>query len=240
MGQNTTASSAQIKCHSSVGSFQTIARTRKQCITKLQRKILAIYYETRVLGVHEADYSLEELSVRLKRHPKYISTNMAELERAGLMESSPHGSGNKRRWITLYGYTLLDEKPLPQILPQINATPYIDLLDQDINTKIIREAPICGQLQTNPIEHLDHYLALQGIASRGRMKIKRSFENSRIGPHRTEKVIHRMMKANIQKTIKHPEGYLLKCILNEQKELENLFKVFKGKNVSVRMYNYSL
>ncbi len=224
-------------------SFSTsVKKLATSQLPKIQQKLLNIYYEDFLSGVQKSNRSLNELSQRLGVHPKYISRNCADLQRAGLLACDPHGNESKRRWITMDAFISLETKRLPQSLPQIDGTPYINLSDQEKrDIKILEQPQSCGQLAvldsvTNLETKLDMFFKLTYTPEDEAAQIKALFSKSNIGQQRKQEVVSRVVAAHRKKPVERKKSYFLACLKKEENELMSLFDIFRSNPIHVNLY----
>lgn len=241
MQQILNSNTHNVNSHATNFRPQTIALTPYSSLPKFYRKVIYRFYELHLLGACKPNYSRHELAIFFKRNVTYLSTVLADLERMGYLESDPHGSATKRRWISLCAFSMLENQNQRQIQPQILPTPYIDLSDQEeINYKILKQEKNCGQLDVNiPIEDiLDNYLTYKKAPDSHRTKIKTMFKTSPIGLQRKESLVRRLAFKTKDRPIGCLPGYFEACLRNEEKEIVNFCHILKAKPININFYDY--
>ncbi len=201
--------------------------TRKyNLLSSFQKALLYFYYQLRLSGIAESDYSRKELSIRLGgKHVDYISRTLAELEALSLLDSKPHGSRNKKRWITYEAFSMLENIRSGQMSDQIDVIPYIDLKDQgsrDINNlKILKGEQICGQpKETDLNEKLNTILAEQRISHQDRTTIKNAINRTLLSEEARLDFASKIGWVMKRKRIQSPRAYFLKALQNENMRRE--------------------
>lgn len=205
----------------------------------LHKKLVKLYYEDRLLGVDKSNRSLSELSKRFDRRPDYISRCLKEAEEWGHLESDPHGSAFKNRWITFRSFSELESQSTSQITNQIVYTPYIDLLDSDQRSiKIFEEPHDCGQIEENlvPINDesfevsLEKFLIKQKVDKYSRTIVMNAFKSSPINVYEKINIYERVVRVNHRKGIKSLRAYLLACIVSQERTIKILHNAFEKQN----------
>jgi hypothetical protein len=219
---------------------QTAYPTR---LTRLEYNLLRITYDDHLVqGFTKRDCN--ELGKRFNRHPKTIAKALRDLVSYGFLTSKKGGKGHANiLCITFVGFSFLEGQPLPQTLPHNSTTPNIDLSKKDETDLILKAEEICVQLsepepepEIDIFKKLDNFFVETNVPYSDREEIKTKLNRTRIGPVRTERLIERITNPKQKNAIRYPRSFFAKCIENEERELAELFKIFRGKNLQVNLY----
>jgi hypothetical protein len=209
-------------------------------LTKLEYNLLRLFYDDHMVQGF-TDRGRDELAKRFNKHKSTISKALSDLEEYEFITNKKRGKGRTSiLCITMDGFCYLENQPRHQTRHQNSSIPYIDLFKKE-EDPILKCEHICEQLpefepESDIIKKLDNFFEQRMVSQNDRIVIKGNLHASRIGQIRTERLIERIINPKQPKHIKSPRSFFLRCIQNEQKELRELFKVFKGKNVSVNYY----
>lgn len=216
-------------------------------LPRLHKQLLALYYDARLAGHEFADYSCLELALRFRRSRQYISTTLAELEAWGWLQSSPHGSRSKHRWITLGAFIILDNLPRHQTRHQNQDILYIDLSKREENKDYILKGELtCGKIESAPPsdcrqhpsfdlpleQQMDKFLEKSKIGHKDRADIKKRFKQAQMGSQRKKSLMARVVYTLIKKPVLSVKSYVLGAIAKEEKREKWLERYLLSKNIS--------
>lgn len=198
-------------------------------LTNFQKQILYFYYTLRLQGIESSDYGCVEMGIRFKRHPDYVSREMAPLHEVGWLGGTHGGSRKKHRWITCEGFAVLDALQSGQMSGQIETIPNIYLSDSGSDClKITEDAQNCGQDRpVTPDQALDEFLNQEKVPLSHQMRIKKCLKTAPIGPVRRESIIRRVVAVGRKMFIKSKLAYFMTAISKEVKEVNDLIQHLK-------------
>lgn len=219
---------------------QTPAYTLTSQLTPFQHQLLKIYYDDWLLGITKSKRSVKSFALRFNKSEDHISLMLSDMEAKGVLESLPHGSGIKPRWISCAAFIELEDYNKGQISDQTESIPYIDLSEEEvINIEILNQAQSCGQnlqeIQDSDLK-LDLLLVKQRVPMKDRIQIKKSLITSRIGPGRRENIINRVVAATIKKPLQNAKLYFNKCIQREKEEINQIKNILYDKPHCLNLY----
>lgn len=198
-------------------------------IPSLAFRLLKILYEDHLCGV-KTERSVKELARRFDCARETISRAFSYLKEIGFVGFMRRGRDAAKRWITLCGFSWLDNQTSHQMSHQNQPIPYIYLSkreEKDIN--IIKQDEFCGKVEEE-LTPEDEILRLD-IPHRHKEKILTRIAKTFIGKNRLKSLTSRVVASVKEKRIQSILGYFSTAISNEEKQVIELRTLLWKKGV---------